>query len=155
MNLIVRRRPLNPFRVNSFPTLFPSNIFDEFEKLLSGLDNFDSEHGNLSIRKGFPKGDVYMDEGNIIIELALAGYSKEQLSVRVEQNSLVVEASKLEDSENNGRSLARRAFSKVFPNFTNEWNLEAATVSYQDGLLRIVVPPVEETPPEVTELEIK
>lgn len=154
--LVVRRRPLNPFRVNSFPTLFPSNFFDEFDRLLAGLGDFDSEHGNLSLRKGFPKGDVYTEDGNVIIELALAGYNKEQLSVRIEDNSLVVSAEKVDEPDNNnGRSLARRAFSKVFPNFTNEWNLESADVSYRDGLLRIVVPPHEEPSAAVTELEIK
>lgn len=153
--ILVRRRPLNPFRINSFPTLFPSTIFDDFENLLTGLCDFDSEHGNLSLRKGFPKGDVYMDDGSVVIELALAGYNKEQLSVRVEDNSLVVSAEKVENNDVGGRSLARRAFSKVFPNFTNEWDLEQAKIIYQDGLLRITVPPIKEKVATVTELKIK
>lgn len=142
----------------TFPTLFPSDIFQEFDKVVSQLLDFDGEHSNLSLRKGFPKGDVYLDQdGNTVIELALAGYSKEQLSVKIEDNSLVVSGGKQEDEvkDTKGRSLARRAFTTEFPNFTNEWNLQAADVNYKDGLLRIVVPRVQQEVKTVRELEIK
>ena len=43
---------------------------------------------------------------------------------------------------------------KLFPNITNDWDLQAAEVSYQDGLLRITVPPAKEAK-AVKELNIK
>jgi HSP20 family molecular chaperone IbpA len=154
MTKLMIKRPLNPFRVNSFPTLFPSDIFDEFDSLLGNI--FDAEHSTLSLRKGFPKGDVFVKDGNTVIELALAGYSKEQLSVKVKDNSLIVAASKDEGSSGeSGRSLKRSAFTRVFPNFANEWNLESSNVEYKDGLLRITVPPMVEQEKEAIELDIK
>lgn len=139
---------------NGYPTLLP--LFDTagaFEQLASQL--FDFQLGNVSLNKGFPKGDIFKDGENTIIELALAGYNKDQLSVKIENNSLIVSASKSsESSTKNTRSLKRSAFTKVFPNFANEWDLHAADVEYKDGLLRIIVPPLEKVK-LATELKIR
>ena len=159
--LIVKRKPfpgsLSPFRLNSFPTLFPSDLFYEFDALLEKCFDFNTEYANLSLRKGFPKGDVFIEDGKVKIELALAGYSKEQLSVRVEDNNLIISGDKNIDTKDSskGRSLKRSSFTRTFSNFTNEWNIEKANVIYKDGLLVITVPASEQEVKAVTELKIK
>lgn len=155
--------PVSPFRtLTNFPTLFPSEIFDDLERFLGDLDLFDPSTSNLRISKGFPKGDLFLEDGNLVIELALAGYSKDQLSVRVENSgSIVVSAEKKSEGDGDetgrgGRSLARRAFQRVFPQLGKEWDVASSDVTYRDGLLRIVVPPIEPVKEEtLQELEIK
>ena len=102
---------MRPF---AFPTLLPDDIFGEFEKFFTGLDVYNPNTNSLSLRK-FPKGDIFFDkDGNRVIELALAGYSKEQLSVVVEDGKLTVAAEKCnEDCAEEQRTLARRAFKQT------------------------------------------
>jgi len=136
----------------SFPTLFPSEIFEDF---FSGLDMDVFNNNSIYLRKGFPKGEIFLEEGNAVIELVLAGYSKDQLSVYVEDNALVVSASKCENTDKDKvRSLKRSSFTRKFPILVNEWNLREADVSYKDGLLRISVPPRKEEREKI-ELTIK
>lgn len=155
---IIKVNRLNPFTTLShFPTLFPGEVFEELDRFLSGMDFFDQNTQNLSISKGFPKGDLFMEGGNLIIELALAGYNKDQLSVIVEENCLIVSAEKAEavSPAAKSRSLARRAFRKVFPQLGSKWDVSRSDVTYSDGLLRIVVPPTEPVKKEVKSIDIK
>lgn len=158
---------LRPFRNSKLlPTAFPTDLFEDFDKFFDmnrffeGLDFFDSTSNNLSL-KGFPRGDIFVQDNQLVLELALAGYSKDQLSIKVspEKHQIVISAEKKDDGDNgkNGRSLARRSFRKtveVLP----EWNLEEAQVSYENGLLRMTVPPVEVKPepePKYIDVDIK
>lgn len=163
MNMIKigsKNNRLSPFSsITKFPTIFPSDIFEEMDKFFTGLDVFDRDTLNLRI-SGFPKGDLFVEDGKLVIELALAGYNKEQLSVRVDDNgSLVVSADKTEGNSDEtgkgGRSLARRSFTKTFPQLGKEWDVAVSDVTYRDGLLRIVVPPVAPKEEVMKELEIK
>ena len=166
-NLTINR-PNGIIRRNrGFPTAFPTDIFKDFEdffgldRFFGDLADFDPTGKNLRLTRGFPKGDVFLEDGKLILELGLAGYSKDQLEVLVEEGKLTVAAEKKDEggegSEGGGRALRRRSFRKVF-NILPEWNLEEANVSYQDGLLRVEVPAVEPEPEpekEVKKLEIK
>jgi HSP20 family protein len=143
---------MRPF---TLPTLFPSDIFGEFERFFTGLDTYDPNTCTLSLKK-FPKGDIFLDEdGNRVIELALAGYSKDQLSVVVEDGKLTVSAEKCEDSSDERRTLARRAFRQVFSSFGDNFNLEGSEVTFKDGLLRVKVPKVEKPEEVAKSLPIK
>lgn len=139
-----------------FPGLLPNNVFESFEQFFNGLDDYNPNTKVLSLR-GFPKGDVfYDDKGNRVIELALAGYTKEQLSVVVEDGILTVSAEKCDKENcNEQRTLARRAFKQVFSNFGEDFSLEETEVTYKDGLLRIVVPKAEKPQVEQKTLTIK
>jgi HSP20 family molecular chaperone IbpA len=149
-----KNNSLSPFRtLTNFPTIFPSDIFEEMDKFFTGLNVFDRDTLNLKI-SGFPKGDLFVEDGKLIIELALAGYSKEQLSVLADDTgSLVVSADKTES--NGGRSLARRSFTRTFPQLGRGWDVAVSDVTYCNGLLRIVVPPVAHKEEVMKKLEIK
>lgn len=154
MNKLILRRNNNFFPFDFMPTLMPEDLWQDFHKSIS--DMFDLNHRNLRLDKGFPKGDVFLDGDNVVIELGLAGYKKEQLSVRVEENALIVSASKHDDSDGDkGRQMRRSAFTKVFSNFTNDKDLNKSEITYEDGLLRIIVPPAEKKESKSKELLIK
>lgn len=143
--------------LSTFPTLLPDDIFSSFDEFFRGLDNYNPKTQSLSLR-GFPKGDVFYDkDGNRVIELALAGYSREQLSVLVEDGKMTISAEKCEEENcsEEQRTLARRAFKQVFSNFGDGFDLEKSDVSYKDGLLRIVVPKVDKPEESAIQLTIK
>lgn len=129
-----------------FESIFPADIFDDF------WERFDTR----KVNQGFPKYDQYVDGGRQIIEVALAGYAKEQLSVEVDGNTLTIAANKIEDNgKNENRVIARRSFSKRFTDPTKAWDLNAADISFVDGLLKVVIPPTKPIEAAKKVLQIK
>lgn len=144
-----------------FPSLFSSDEFDDFfndfdslmDNVFSGLvsgkpkiniDSLSDEvEGWQQSFSGFPRGDSFVDKGgNMIIELALAGYSKDQLKIEAKNGQLVISAKKCEkEKDERRRSLSRRAFYKTFSDPAQQWDLELCSAIYEDGLLKVVIPP--------------
>ena len=88
---------------------------------------------------GFPLSDMYVDdEGNSVIEMALAGYKKENIEIKTENNDIIIESSGIE--KKTGSVLARRKFKKVFVNYDNRLDLSSIAATFQDGLLKLTIP---------------
>ena len=105
---------------------------------------------------GYPLSDIYTDDdGNSVIEFALAGFTKDQIKVEVSdnQNLTVSVDSDASKEQNEQRNIARRSFKKTFVDASRQYDLAASDVSYTDGLLKIVVPKREES--ESLLLEVK
>lgn len=105
---------------------------------------------------GYPLTDIYTDDdGNSVIEFALAGFSREQIKVEVSDNQKLTVSvdSDTTPEQNEQRNIARRSFQKTFVDASRQYDLTASNVSYVDGLLKIVVPKREET--ESLVLEVK
>ena len=102
---------------------------------------------------GYPVADIYQNEsGNTILEFALAGFSKEDLSIEVkpEKRSITVSASS-DDAGVDNRRIAKRSFQKTYVNYDDNLDLSSVEASYENGLLTVIVP----TRPEVKPLSIK
>ena len=138
-----------------FGGLFPYEFVKQMDEAFRELDVFRPEALQESFRTGFPKGESYTDKGgNKILELAMAGYSKDQLSLEVDDNMLTITAEKCEDGSDGNRVLARRAFKRTFY-LGDHWDLPSSEVVYKDGLLKVVVPPKKVLAKEAKILEIK
>ena len=76
--------------------------------------------------EGYPLTDIYVDgEGSQVIEIALAGFSKEELAAEVMDNKVTIRAAAQlsEDDPNNQglqRRIAQRAFSRTFVDYNNQ-----------------------------------
>jgi molecular chaperone IbpA len=70
------------------------------------------------------------------LEIALAGYKKEDIEVTTEWNKLFVEAKKIDDSTDEylHKGLAKRAFTRTW---TLSDDVVVGDVSFEDGLLTI------------------
>ena len=105
--------------------------------------------------QGYPVADIYSEEnGDTVLEFALAGFAKEELSIEVKpgDKSIVVRANANNDEDGKAsRRIARRSFEKRFVNYDNNLDLAAVTASFENGLLKVVVP----TRPETKPLEVK
>ena len=120
------------------PSLLGRNVFDEiFDSML----DFPSLMQRTT--SGYPVADIYREkDGNTVIEFALAGFKKEELTVEIkpETKSITVSA-ETDDNNRPGRHrVARRNFTKTYVNYDNNLDLSAAKASFENGLLRLVVP---------------
>ena len=133
------------------PGLLGSRAFEDV------FDNIFNNSFDGMLRKstqGYPVADIYSEEnGDTVMEFALAGFDKEELSIEIKPNkkSIVVRADAASSEDDRPRRIARRSFEKTFVNYNNNLDLGAVTASFENGLLRVVVP----TRPETKPLEVK
>jgi len=100
---------------------------------------------------GYPLTDIYKEEdGSQVIEMALAGFSKEDILINTEANKITISAdgSKLKGQlVENRRRIAKRAFKKSFVDYHNTLDFGSSNATFENGLLRIQIPPREEVKP--------
>jgi len=107
--------------------------------------------------QGYPVADIYReDNGDTVMEFALAGFSKEDLSVEIkpEKKSIKVSATQpVNERDESARRIARRGFTKKYVNYDNNLDLTAATAEFENGLLRLVIPTRPEAKPLTIEIK--
>ena len=109
------------------------NIFDHFERM------FDGDVMNIPQVNYPPYNIVKTGENTYDIELALAGFSKDDIDVEYENNVLTVKSiKKAEEVQENDailhRGISKRMFSK---SFTVSDDVEVKGAELKDGLLKV------------------
>jgi HSP20 family protein len=134
------------------PGLVGSSVFHD------AFDNFFSDFPSLlrQTTQGYPVADIYRnDNGDTVLEFALAGFTKKDLSIDVkpEKRSLTVRAECPfeKDTTETSRRIARRSFEKTYVNFDDNLDLSAVSADFENGLLTLIVP----TRPEAKPISIK
>ena len=138
-------------RAHAHPSLLNRAVIDDF------FGTFLSDIPAQIVRstQGYPVADIYRnDDGATMMEFALAGFSKDEISIEVkpEKRSITVSATTDTTEEDSGisRRIARRNFTKTYVNYDDNLELSAATAKYENGLLTVIVP----TRPEVQPVSI-
>ena len=88
-------------------------------------------------RNNFPPTDIKkLDDDKFVIQMSLAGYSKNNINVSQEKQVLVVEGSydENEDTSYLMRGISKRAFKRMFPLADN---IEIGGVEMNDGMLSV------------------
>ena len=106
--------------------------------------------------KNFPRwsllaGETWETAHAVIIRVELPGLRKEDLDISIHANMLVVRGVKRSEGEHEGRrySLMERAygtFERTMP-IPHEIDRDRCEVTYQDGVLTVVLPKTVATPP--------
>lgn len=104
-----------------------------------------------------PPVNILENEDNFEIELAIPGYEKEEFTMDIDKNILRVSAKKVPNMENEKeeeeRNFTRKEFGKY--DFERAFNLpksvaeEGVKASYENGILKFVLPKKEEALPKV------
>mgnify|MGYP003125947470 CR=1 FL=1 len=95
-------------------------------------------------RTSFPPYNIIRDDGKTYIELALAGYNKENVEILVEDGVLSISGSKKQEdpSEKSYRGIANRNFVKKF---SLGEHVEVNAAEIKDGMLTVelreILPP--------------
>lgn len=135
-----------------FCGLFPRDfktLWREFDNLFQDLPGFVEDGWSL---KEFPRSDVIYDNNKTIVELPLAGYTKEQLSVEVREGHLVISATKCSSKDCSRR--AARAFQRTLW-IGDGHQLDKLSASFKDGLLKIEIPLTAPREPETIKVAIQ
>ena len=148
MSNITRYTPVFTTR----PSLLGHSVFDTlFNDIFHG-EQF-ANHLTQST-KGYPVADIYTnDDGATVMEFALAGFSRSELSIDVqpERRSITVSAQSADGEYEGSRRIARRSFTKTYVNYDDNLDLSRAEARFENGLLTVTVP----ARPEIQPLNIE
>lgn len=106
-----------------------------FDKLWDDLERF-----KFNSDATFPKENIIKGENTIIVELALAGYNKDQISIERDGNLLTINGKAEEVNEDDfdmryvRRNIAKRSFSRSFTVASEYADIRA---KFENGLLSI------------------
>ena len=86
------------------------------------------------------------DENNYVIEMALAGFTKEDIKIEVKENKISIshQAEPWRGEDRQPRRIAKRSFERTFVDYHNKFNLHNSSATFENGLLQIVIPPIAE-----------
>jgi len=139
---------VNPRRRNAF---FPAH-FDAFFNEVAKTKN------NTFVNQK-PAVNVSETDEQFRLEVAAPGLKKEDINLKIEEETLVISATKEEQAEETKENYTRREFN--FSNFERRFQLnetidvENIKANFVDGILNIVLPKiVEETKDKNREIEI-
>ena len=135
------------FALTHVPALLGNGAIDRlFEEFFQNPEPYVKQTTN-----GYPLTDIYKEEdGSQVIEMALAGFSKEDILINTEANKITISAdgSKLKGQlAENRRRIAKRAFKKSFIDYHNTLDFGNSNATFENGLLRIHIPLREEVKP--------
>jgi len=111
-------------------TLGFERFFDDVEKLLAS-----DAH---KVTSTFPPHNILkLDENRYVVELAVAGFSKEEIDIQVADGTLTIKGEKkekIDDSKYIHRGIGTRSFTKQL---TVAETIEVKGAEFKDGILRI------------------
>jgi HSP20 family molecular chaperone IbpA len=131
------------------PGLLGGTVFDDIFNNMVDFPNLVHQS-----TQGYPVADIYRgEEGETIMEFALAGFSRDDLFIEVkpEKKSISIRAEMKDAKDIAIRRIAKRSFNKTYVNYDNNLDLSAANAEFDNGLLRVTVP----QRPEVKPVSIK
>lgn len=121
--------------------------------MLYNFDDVFTSFGHLfnddrfSYREPFPPTNLFLNEdGSWEISLALAGYDKSELSVKVESGSIIIEADPVEEESAKAgkfyrQKIKKNAFKRTYAlDSTSSYDFDSTSVTFENGLLTVRVP---------------
>lgn len=113
-------------------------FLDDVDRYSIGMDEWFNRFNSLQqTESNYPPYNVVKTSNTETkLEVALAGFKKDEISVYTENNKLFVEGNKDSNNENQyvHRGLATRTFTRVW---TISDDVEVKNVNFEDGLLSI------------------
>lgn len=137
------------------PSLLGNSVLDTLFNDFLNDDLFSSHMSKTT--SGYPVADIYQgDDGSTIMEFALAGFSRSELTVDVKPDRRSITVSAESDGVNEGvssRRIARRSFTKTYVNYDDNLDLSRAEARFENGLLTVTVPRRPESQPVRIEIQ--
>ena len=111
-------------------------IFDAAMTYSVGFEDlFNRMHSSASIHTSYPPYNIVKEtESEWRIEMALAGWSKDDIEISTETNVLTIKSKAEQESDGDfiHRGVAKRSFTKTF-NIADD--VEIGDITYENGLL--------------------
>jgi len=139
---------IRPDSMSSLPSIKRlNNLFDHMWSMVDGAwENLDvMAFDALQPKTSFPKVNVSETKDSYEIEVAVAGFSKEDLALELKDNALYVKGYKqeqIEDCSENKivlrREISSRSFRRMIP-FQREIDVSKTDCTFEDGILKCIV----------------
>ncbi len=135
--------------------VFVPSCFFEDEWIGSAFAEMDKLLSTANIR--FPLSNVCVNKksGDLIIEMALAGYNPEDISINTEDSKIVVEGKAQkhdEDFEYRLRDIKQSAFKQSIP-VSTKFDLTKLDAEFKNGILKVIIPVAEERKPKQVKIK--
>ena len=120
-------------------------------------DVFDAmmRSNDLGFSQQFPATNVITDDKGCTVELALAGYKKDQLNVEITDNDCIkISATNVKETENttnkkyHNHRIKNTSFERIYTVPTTIYDLTGLKASFEDGILSVFVPKKEKQIPD-------
>jgi len=120
--------------------------FDLFEAVFS-----DFIENNVSVNTKVPVHDIIENDKEYIIELLLAGVNKDDTSIDVEEDFLIIKAERKEqkDVKYNRKETYFGKYERKFK-LPNDVDTENITATMDNGVLKVNVPKLENIPAKIS-----
>ena len=117
---------------------------------------FGDAFGNAKANSKYPLTDVYDEDGIAYMEIAVAGFSRDEIKIMVDNDTLTIKGEKKEVEAPKSRNYVKRDIAKR--NFEKSYNLmfpvETVDAEFENGILKIKIVPHAQKK-ELKEIEIK
>ena len=120
-------------------------------------NEFDRLGGWRNMYRGLPL-DVTENEEGYVVKASVAGINPEDVDITIEENVLSIKGEYVQESESEEENyLMRERFAGSFGRsirFPLEVNAEAVDANYENGVLTLNIPKVEEVKPKRVEIKV-
>lgn len=158
-------------KIKNYPMFYSNTILDDIfgqpkfgNPMLSDIssiisDFFDLNEVGVITEGSYPVFNQHLTkDGATVYEIAITGFSKEDVSIKVINNELVVKTNK---KENQRKDIVKTFVNKIasrnfeFRSFLSEkMDIDKIECSVENGLLSIAIPLKDEMKPKNREIEI-
>jgi HSP20 family protein len=142
--------------------------FDPFRELAAMQDRINRIFGDAYQRRTdddlmqrgdwMPPVDIFENEGQIVIQAELPGLSKDDIDLRVENNTLTIRGSRRREHtvKEDQYHRVERMYGAFSRSFSLPATVDAGRVSadYRDGILSVVLPVKEESKPRQIQVSV-
>jgi HSP20 family protein len=116
------------------------------------------EPSELRLNAWTPSVDIYEQPDAVVIEAELPGLTKEDVSVKLENNTLTIQGERKLAHEDQRESYHRveRVYGSFVRSFTLPTNVDTEKINaeFKDGILQIALPKREEAKPRQIEVRV-
>jgi len=142
------------------------NAFEPWDVLFRDFFNRDSFFLPAESAKTYYPTDMYEDDNNLNIDIAVAGLDNEDIKIEEEDGVLKVSYNKQEESKDENcwadtgkryiqKSIARRSFNLGWRISDKKFDLKNINAEIDKGILKITIPKIEELKAVKNTIKIK
>lgn len=128
--------------------------------IFDSIDTFFKDFPAATTNTNFmPRVEITEDRDNFYLNLEMPGIKKEDIKINVENNVLTIKGNKNQTYNKEEKNLVMNE--RYYGEFTRSFNLskdikiENIDAQYNDGVLNLTLPKVEEAKPVVKEIAVK
>jgi len=124
------------------------DVFERNSRLFQDSFSSDDDRSNLDFASWTPLTDIYEQKDSYVFKIDLPGFTKEQISIDVNNNMLTVKGERKQEDEITNENCYRleRAYGQFQRSFTVPRNVDTGKIEavLTDGVLKVSLPKTEE-----------